>query len=122
MRAVRLPLPGFLLLLPWLLAFRDGSGAVAAPGNCSETYLRYHQNHTMCRPEPACAIQVAGIDDSVKQLILKLHNHYRSLIAGGNETHMPPASNMLEVVSPGARIVRTPCLSSRSGLPSTMWS
>lgn len=104
MSVVRLQLARYLfLLLPSLMllllltAAPKGEAAPITTSNCSETFLRYSQNHTMCREEPACEIQVAGIDDNVKQLILKLHNHYRSLIAGGNETHMPPAANMLEM-------------------------
>lgn len=94
-RCLFLLLPTLLLLA--LPAVPEGEAAPIVTSNCSETFLRYSQNHTMCREEPECEIQVAGIDDNVKQLILKLHNHYRSLIAGGNETHMPPAANMLEM-------------------------
>lgn len=89
--------PFVLLLL--VVASTNAADVVPSeePRNCSETYLRYHQNHTMCKQEPACPVQVMGIDDNVKQLILKLHNHYRNFIAGGNETNMPPATNMLEM-------------------------
>lgn len=65
--------------------------------NCSDVHLRYHENHTLCRPAADCEIQVAGIENQVKQLILKLHNHYRNLIATGNQTDMPPATNMMEL-------------------------
>lgn len=67
--------------------------------NCSDIHLRYHENHTLCKSEAGCKLQVTGIEENMKQFILKLHNHYRNLIASGNETNMPPASNMLEMVS-----------------------
>lgn len=65
--------------------------------NCSDIHLRYHENHTLCKSEAGCELQVTGIEENMKQFILKLHNHYRNLIASGNETNMPPASNMLEM-------------------------
>lgn len=65
--------------------------------NCSDIHLRYHENHTLCKSEAGCKLQVTGIEENMKQFILKLHNHYRNLIASGNETNMPSASNMLEM-------------------------
>ncbi|XP_077525279.1 CRISP/Allergen/PR-1-like [Amblyomma americanum] len=67
-------------------------------GECESIYLRYNQDHVMCRQHTStCQPIAAGIEDSDKDKILAAHNRYRSQIATGNTTRLPPAANMMEL-------------------------
>ncbi|XP_064470478.1 CRISP/Allergen/PR-1-like isoform X2 [Ornithodoros turicata] len=70
----------------------------SAQDECNDMLRRYSDNHTLCLPNNTqCHLQVTGIEDEMKQYILKLHNHYRNLMALGHEQDMPPASDMMEM-------------------------
>ena len=69
---------------------------------CPDLYKRFSSQHTFCLPpNRACSIVKRGVTENDKELIVKLHNDYRSKVATGQERNgggLPTAANMLEMV------------------------
>ena len=69
---------------------------------CPRLYKRFSAEHTFCLPPNRdCSIVKRGVTENDKELIVKLHNDYRSKVATGQERNgggLPTAANMLEMV------------------------
>ncbi|KAF8764812.1 CRISP/Allergen/PR-1 like protein [Argiope bruennichi] len=71
---------------------------------CPARYRRFSPRHSFCLPpNPTCEIQRTGVSEQDKELILRLHNQFRSKVAMGNEHRslggsMPQAADMLQMV------------------------
>ena len=76
------------------------TGITADEAGCK--YAKFTPQHSFCTPRnPQCEIVEAGLNQEDKDLLLKLHNDYRSKVALGQETRaggLPTAANMLEMV------------------------
>ncbi|XP_077534501.1 scoloptoxin SSD976-like [Haemaphysalis longicornis] len=60
---------------------------------------RLKPQHTLClRPSRACQHISRGVDAAARAHILKLHNHYRSLVAKGQLPGFAPAADMQELL------------------------
>ncbi|XP_055937457.1 CRISP/Allergen/PR-1-like [Argiope bruennichi] len=71
---------------------------------CPARYIRFTPQHTYClSPNPTCQVKRKGVSEQDKQLILRLHNQFRSKVAMGNEDRsiggaLPQAADMMEMV------------------------
>lgn len=65
-------------------------------------YAKITPQHSACLSRnPKCNIIDTSLSKSEKDMIVNLHNQYRSKIAQGQETRaggMPPAADMMEMV------------------------
>lgn len=65
-------------------------------------YTKIYAKHTACQSRnPNCNIIDASLSKNEKELIVQLHNKYRSKVAQGQESRaggMPPAADMMEMV------------------------
>lgn len=92
----------------WLIAVFSFSVLMLAAqvdgqnGQCPDRYTRFSQHHTYCAPvNNSCTIVKTGVNRSERDLILRMHNEYRSKVAVGNEDRaggLPEAAKMLEMV------------------------
>ncbi|KAH9367438.1 hypothetical protein HPB48_012214 [Haemaphysalis longicornis] len=65
---------------------------------CESIHLRFSPDHVLCKQnDGACQLIRTGINNTDKDAILHLHNHFRSQVAIGNTSGLPPASDMLEM-------------------------
>ncbi|KAF8764846.1 CRISP/Allergen/PR-1-like [Argiope bruennichi] len=62
-------------------------------------YKKFSEDHSFCKePNEECDLQESEVTEADKKMILKTHNEFRMKIATGNESGMPKASNMMEIV------------------------
>ncbi|CAL1261190.1 unnamed protein product, partial [Larinioides sclopetarius] len=70
---------------------------------CPAQYLRFTPQHTFCLPpNPSCQLRRTGVSQQDKELILRLHNQFRSKTAMGNEHRaiggsLPQAADMIQM-------------------------
>ncbi|XP_077489490.1 scoloptoxin SSD976-like [Amblyomma americanum] len=65
--------------------------------SCRAEYVRVTRGvqHTACKPpNPQCRIRDSGVTRAEMQLIMRMHNRMRSLVAIGRLPGFPPAANM----------------------------
>lgn len=81
-----------------LAAFWLPSLIVPTTQECKEAYKK-RPTHTAClKPNEDCTIHNRTVSAADRELILKLHNHYRSKVAKGKLEDYPPAKNMLQLL------------------------
>ncbi|KAH6932403.1 hypothetical protein HPB50_005315 [Hyalomma asiaticum] len=83
-----------------ILAFMLASLATQSSAqDCPHSYRRRNPHHTACRPRNSwCKIQVSGVDATQRDLILKLHNQFRSQTAKGHLPGFLSAADMQELL------------------------
>nr|API81358.1 venom toxin [Hemiscorpius lepturus] len=67
--------------------------------SCPELYQRFSKEHTYCR-KSTCNVLDKGVSKEEKEIILGIHNNFRSKLATGRETtchQLPSAANMMEM-------------------------
>ncbi|GBM32419.1 hypothetical protein AVEN_239809-1 [Araneus ventricosus] len=85
----------FLVLFNWT--------KFASSEECPAAYRRLSATHTFClKPNPKCDAKFSGVSKKDRDLIVKLHNNYRNIIATGKETRaiggaLPKAADMLQM-------------------------
>nr|XP_050043769.1 CRISP/Allergen/PR-1-like [Dermacentor andersoni] len=83
----------FLLATVWFLSTTGKSLQ-----ECREEYKKQRPSHTAClAPNKECTIDAGGVSATERELILKTHNDYRSMVAMGKIKHFPEAKNMLQL-------------------------
>lgn len=74
------------------------SGGSQGTEECESIHLRFSPDHVLCKQnDGACQLIRTGLNNTDKDAILHLHNHFRSQVAIGNTSGLPPASDMLEM-------------------------
>lgn len=74
------------------------SGGSQGAEECESIHLRFSPDHVLCKQnDGACQLIRTGLNNTDKDAILHLHNHFRSQVAIGNTSGLPPASDMLEM-------------------------
>ncbi|KAH7959009.1 hypothetical protein HPB49_007295 [Dermacentor silvarum] len=66
---------------------------------CREEYKKQRPSHTACLPpNKECTIEARGVNATERELIVKTHNDYRSMVAMGKIQHFPEAKNMQQLL------------------------
>lgn len=95
---------GLLTLFNVLLVL--ATYAEAQSTECPWLFYRFSADHTYCKTNnPQCSILSTLVTLNDVSTILKEHNVYRSRIALGKEQQLPPASDMLQMVSTHLKLV-----------------
>ncbi|XP_075539916.1 scoloptoxin SSD976-like [Dermacentor variabilis] len=85
--------PSFLIVALWL-----SSTVARSAQECRNEYKKLRPTHTACKPaNKECTIKKKGVSAAERQLILKSHNYYRSMVATGKLRGFPQATNMRQL-------------------------
>ncbi|XP_049520634.1 CRISP/Allergen/PR-1-like [Dermacentor silvarum] len=83
----------FLIVALWI-----ASTVARSAQECRSEYKKLRPTHTACKPaNKECAFKKKGVSAAERQLILKAHNDYRSMVAMGKLKGFPQAANMRQL-------------------------